>query len=199
MGNILTHIGTLILFIWIVASVFTTFVLILKNRDPVKTVSWILVVWLVPYIGLFFYFLFGQYFRKQKIFSRKGLKDLERIRRISQRQIKDLKNTEFLQDEKIKSKLNIITLLLNNSKAILTEWNDIKIYGNGRNTFDAMLEAIGKASDHIHIEFYRWESDNIGEEFKNALIRKAKEGVRIRMIYDDVGSWKLSKTYLDQT
>jgi cardiolipin synthase len=123
MGNILTHIGTLILFIWIVASVFTTFVLILKNRDPVKTVSWILVVWLVPYIGLFFYFLFGQYFRKQKIFSRKGLKDLERIRRISQRQIKDLKNTEFLQDEKIKSKLNIITLLLNNSKAILTEWN----------------------------------------------------------------------------
>ena len=197
MGNILTHIGTLILFIWIVASVFTTFVLILKNRDPVKTVSWILVVWLVPYIGLFFYFLFGQYFRKQKIFSRKGLKDLERIRRISQRQIKDLKNTEFLQDEKIKSKLNIITLLLNNSKAILTEWNDVKIYGNGRNTFDAMLEAIGKASDHIHIEFYRWESDNIGEEFKNALIRKAKEGVRIRMIYDDVGSWKLSKTYLE--
>jgi cardiolipin synthase len=197
MGNILTHIGTLVLLIWIIASVFTTFVLILKNRDPVKTVSWILVVWLVPYIGLFFYFLFGQYFRKQKIFSRKGLKDLERIRRISQQQIKDLKNTEFLKDEKIKCKVNIMTLLLNNSKAILTEWNDVKVFGNGRNTFDAMLEAIGKASDHIHIEFYRWESDNIGEEFKNALISKAKEGVRIRMIYDDVGSWKLSKTYLE--
>ncbi len=197
MGNVLTHIGTLIVFVWVIASVITTFLLLLKNRDPVKTVSWILVVWLVPYIGLFFYFLFGQYFRKQKIFSRKGLKDLERIGRISQRQIKDLKNTEFLKDEKIKSKVNIMTLLLNNSKAILTEWNDVEIFGNGRNTFDTMLKAIEKATDHIHIEFYRWESDSIGEEFRKALIKKAAEGIKIRMIYDDVGSWKLSKAYLE--
>lgn len=181
---------------WFIASVITTFILILNNRDPVKTVSWILVVWLLPYIGLFFYFLFGQYYRKQKIFSRKGLKDLERIGRVSQRQIRDLKSTDLLQDGKIKSKVNIMTLLLNNSKAILTEWNEVKVFGNGRNTFDAMLDAITKATDHIHIEFYRWESDDIGEEFKNALISKAKEGVRIRMIYDDVGSWKLSKVYL---
>ena len=196
MGNIWTHIGSFILLVWIIVSVFTSFIILLKNRDPIKTVSWILIIWLLPYVGLFFYFLFGQYYRKEKIFSRKGLKDLKRIEVISQKQIRDLRNHEILKDEKIKAKANIMTLLLNNSKAILTEWNDVKILGNGRKTFDSILKAIDEATDHIHIEFYRWESDNIGEEFRTALIKKAGEGIRIRLIYDDVGSWKLSKAYI---
>ena len=196
MGNIWTHIGTLILLIWILVTAFTSFIIILKNRDPVKTVSWILVIWLLPYIGLFFYFLFGQYYRKEKIFSRKGFKDHKQIEEIRQKQIHDLRSHEILKDEKIRGKANIMTLLLNNSKAILTECNDVEVFGNGRKTFDSILNAIEQARDHIHIEFYRWESDNIGEEFRKALIKKAGEGIKIRLIYDDVGSWKLSKIYI---
>jgi cardiolipin synthase len=91
---------------------------------------------------------------------------------------------------------NIITLLLNNSKAIFTEHNSVEIYSNGKTTLAAMKAAIGAARDSIHLESYIIEDDEIGNEIKNLLIQKAREGVEVRVIYDDVGSWNLSKKYV---
>lgn len=177
--------------------IFTVFFVILENRDPVRTISWALFIFLIPVIGIVSYIVFGQNFRKQKIFSRKGLKDLERISSMSQTQILNLPKKKFLDDERIRRKKNIITLLLNNSKALLTERNQVEVFNNGADTFRSILRELDRATDHIHMEFYRWESDNIGNEIKEILIRKAKQGVKIRIIYDDVGSWKIGKNYLD--
>jgi cardiolipin synthase len=175
---------------------FTVLLVILENRDPVKTVSWIMVIMLVPLFGIGFYMVFGQNYRKQKLFSRKGLKDLVRITTLSQKQLNGLENLDSLENEKIREKSRIMMLLLRNSKAILTEWNKVDILNNGQETFDAMLKAIREARDHIHMEFYRWESDQIGLVFRDALVEKAREGVGIRVIFDDVGSWKIGKKYI---
>ena len=175
---------------------FTVLLVILENRDPVKTVSWIMVIMLVPLFGIGFYVVFGQNYRKQKIFSRKGLKDLVRITNQSQKQLDDLDDIKSLENEKIREKSKIMMLLLRNSRAILTEWNKVEILNNGQETFDAMLEAIRQAREHIHMEFYRWESDQIGQVFRDALVLKAREGIKIRVIFDDVGSWKIGKKYI---
>lgn len=191
--NILT---TILILLYTGTIIFTVIFVILENRDPIKTISWGLVIILVPVIGIIAYLIFGQSYRKQKIFSRKGLTDLERISIMSQNQIIDLPTKEFLKDEKIRSKRKIITLLLRNSKALLTERNRIDILNNGRETFDSILYELENARDHIHMIFFRWESDNIGNKIKEILIRKAREGLQIRIIFDDVGSWKLSKHYI---
>ncbi len=151
---------------------------------------------LIPVIGVISYIIFGQNYRKQKIFSRKGLRDLTRMADLSTQQLQDFENLDILENEKIKSKSNIITLLLRNSKALLTKSNKVKVLFDGKATFDSILKAIANAADHIHMEFYRWESDQIGHKIKDALIKKAREGVKIRLIYDDVGSWKISKKYV---
>ncbi len=195
--NIGSLVTLIISVLYIITILFTVLLIILENRDPVKTVSWAVVIMMVPVIGVIFYIVFGQNYRKQKIFSRKGLKDLVRIANISQKQIKDLQNLEILKNERIRSLTNIIILLLRNSKAILTEWNKVDILQNGQETFDSMLKAIDEAEDHIHMEFYRWESDRIGKRFRDVLVKKAQEGVRIRIIYDDVGSWKIGKKYVN--
>ncbi|UCG27132.1 MAG: cardiolipin synthase [Bacteroidales bacterium] len=176
--------------------IFTVFFVILENRDPVKTISWALFILLIPVIGIVSYIVFGQSFRKQKIFSRKGLNDLERISSMSKNQIIDLPNMAFLKDERIRNKINIIRLLLNNSKALLTERNKIDVMNSGEETFRSIIYELEGAKDHIHMEFYRWESDNIGNRIRDVLVRKARQGITIRIIFDDVGSWKLSKKYI---
>jgi cardiolipin synthase A/B len=147
-------------------------------------------------LGLILYFVVGKNYRKEKIFSRKGHKDYERIRALSDNQIIDLRDKSFIENGKVRSKLPIINLLLRNSKALLTKNNRVEILNNGSQTFNAIFAAIRKARKHIHLEFYIIEDDKIGNEIRELLISKAREGVKVRMIFDDVGSWKLKEKYI---
>jgi len=97
-----------------------------------------------------------------------------------------------LVNEKVREKEHLIKLMLNNNKSALTEYNKIDILIDGTNTFPAMFKAIEGAERFINMEFYRFESDILGMKFCDALIEKARQGVRVRIIFDDVGSWSLS-------
>ena len=174
---------------------YMVYALLRENRDPEITLAWVLGLILIPFIGLILYLNFGRNFRKVKIFSRKGLTDLVRIEEISQNQIQDLSNiTSNESDYLVKS--NIMKLLLNNSKAILTAKNQVEILQNGQATFRAILESLEKAQHHIHLEYYIYEEDDIGNRIKKALIEKAKQGVEVRLIIDAIGSWGLSNRFL---
>ncbi len=63
--------------------------------------------------------------------------------------------------------------------------NQLRIYSYGADLYEAMLEAIDSAREYIFIESYIWKADEIGEEFKHRLVKKAREGVRIYVIFDE--------------
>jgi cardiolipin synthase len=182
-------------------TVITISAVIVRNhtkRDPMRTMMWIIVLYFLPVLGLILYVFFGQNYRKTKIFSRKALKDLKYLDRLTRQQILMLRKSEIFEDYPEKAGFkNIMTLLLNNSKAIITEINSIEMYHTGRETFRAIKKALLSARDHIHMEFYIIEDDDIGNEIKEILIRKAIEGVNVRVIYDDVGSWGLSRKFIN--
>jgi cardiolipin synthase len=179
-----------------VAAVMIIFFMVGKKLDPVKTISWSVLLIAFPFFGLVLYLFLGRNYRKEKIFNLKGVHDVVALEQLSKQQIAFFRKTyEFHPTSLVRYK-NIITLLLNNSKAIFTEKNKVKIYTAGSNTFAAMKEAIARATDSIHLESYIIEDDKIGNEIKNLLIQKAREGVEVRVIYDDVGSWKLNKKYV---
>ena len=177
--------------------VFTLIVVILENRSPQKTISWILVLILLPVIGLISYLVFGQSYRKQKMFSLKGLGDLKWLQILSQDQKGKLEKSKFLKNERIHEKKNVMTLLLNNSKALLTGQNRVKILNDGEETFKEIYKALRKANEHIHLEYYIIEDGELASELHEILIERANAGVEIRIIYDGVGSWKLSQEYID--
>lgn len=182
--------------VYLITVLFIVLLIIQQKGDPLRTITWSLVILLIPIIGIILYFYFGKNYRRQKIFNRKGLSDMERMRDFSHLQIMELPQKSFLNNPKIKSKQHIITLLINNSKSLISEHNSIQIFTTGKEAFDVILNDIASAKHHIHLEYYIIEDDKIGRKVRDLLIQKAKEGVEIRLIYDDVGSWKLSRKFL---
>ena len=187
---------SLVTIIYFLTVVFIAVLIILENRNPVKTISWVLVLVLLPFAGIVIYLFFGQEYRKTKMYSRKGLKDLEKLRKLTVQQLDTLPENHFKISDRLYSKKHLMNLLLSNSNAILTNNNTVRVLHNGAETFPAIFDAIEQAKHHIHLEYYIVEDDKIGNYLRELLIRKAQEGVEVRFIYDDVGSWKLNRKFL---
>jgi len=142
------------------------------------------------------YFFFGRNYRKQKIYSRKSLADSARLEDHADHQVRLLSRYLSGDSAAVRSKEHLIHLMLRNNRSLLTLDNRIDLLVNGRQTFPAMLDAIASATNYVHLEFYRFEPDTLGMEFSELMKRKAKEGVKVRVIYDDVGSWNIRKPYI---
>lgn len=194
MDQILTHISDILLLIYIVSAVFVCFVIVLQNRDPVRTLSWIIVILMLPFAGLLGYILFGQNYRKRKIFQKKEIQDQFQIE--SSRVNGDIDESYAAMPASLAPLKRIIQLLRNNNKTRLTSHNEVLILVDGKETFEAIFKACRNARSFIHIESYRLLSDEIGGQLKEILMERASAGVEVRLIYDDVGSWKLKKSYI---
>ncbi|RIH66420.1 cardiolipin synthase [Mariniphaga sediminis] len=184
--------------VFLVTAIPVAIMIILEKRSPYKTAAWVLALILLPVFGVFFYLFFGQEYRKQKLFSRKGLKSLTRYRRLSFRQLRQFEQSLQNIDPKVREKENIIRLLLKNSNALLTTGNKVKILNNADETFSSIFEAIETAVHHIHLEYYILSNDKTGNRLKNLLIKKSRQGVEVRIIIDDVGSWSLGNKFMSE-
>ena len=171
--------------------------IIYDKRDPVKSLSWILVVALIPFVGSLLYFIIGQSFRKQKIFNQKYKNSCPNNNKLISRQLYKI-NSPLLSLVERPFYRDIATLLLNNNQAPYFENKSLNIYADGSELFDNVFKRIKEAKSHIHLESYIICDDNLGTKMADALIEKALEGVEVRVIFDDVGSWKLKKEYINR-
>jgi len=187
----MTHLLTVLLVVLYVYTITTTIsVLLLENRNPVKSISWVLVLFFLPFVGLGLYLLLGQDYRKKKIISKKSIRSVI-DRPVASFDINKL-DVSMLNDTQLK----LVKLLYKSSEAAGYVGNKIDVLVDGASTFEALFEAIRDAKDHIHILFFIFDDDKISNELRELLIQKAKEGVRVRMIYDYWGSFNLSKKYI---
>ena len=178
-----------------VLTIIISIMIVLENRGPSRTVAWLLVLILLPVVGIFFYLLIGQNHRRKKTFIKKRKQDYRLLRRLLMEQHSFTRNIDiFKQYPDIRGKL--IPLLIHNTKSPITVNNSCRVLNDGDETFAEMLKAIEEAEDHIHVEYFIIKESDIGTIFKEALIKKAKEGIEIRLIYDAVGSWRLKESFL---
>ncbi len=176
---------------------FICVIIFFESKDPSTTVAWLLVLTLLPAVGFVLYILLGRNigkkFRKINILS-DGFKKNKRaeIQKEFVEYLPTIKNekTEYLNKYLVK-------LLLNNANSPFSVNNNIEVLANGNNTYFRMLKDIKEAKESVHFEFFIIKNDNIGNEFKKALIKKAKEGIEVRVIYDSVGCWKIGKKYIN--
>lgn len=157
--------------------------------------SWVIVIFALPYVGLFLYAFLGQNFRKIKIYSRKGVWDEKFRKKISEKQLLDFESEEGSLPEGLTRLKKLIILNLRGNQSLLGKNSDIKIYFSGKNSLDSMIEEIYKAEKHIHLQSYIIENDEIGNKFKDILIEKARQGIEVRLIYDFVGCWSLDENF----
>ena len=183
--------STVVSFIFLLAVVATIVVVIMDNRNPFKTLAWVLVLVFLPVIGLILYFFFGQDTRKERLISKKGFKRLTKYPMMEFQMQESFKASEEKQHQLIRffQRVNL---------ALPFEGNSMKIFQDGSSMLQALLATINSAKHHIHVEFYIFEDDAVGRLVKDSLIDKALEGVEIRVLYDDVGCWKVPHRFYDE-
>ncbi len=190
-SQIWSHIYTWVYWAYVGLIMLFVFFVIKEDKSPPKTFAWILVLIFLPIAGFIFYLFFGQNYRKQKIFSRKGLEDFRQIEKLRIQQLEYLNRPEIMDYTPAYKKLHVIKLLLNNSKSIVSRNNSIEVLNSGAEKFSRLINDLNAAKHHIHMAYYIFEADNIGKKILRILEEKARENVEVRLIIDDVGSWHL--------
>lgn len=171
--------------------IFTAIVIILERRDPAKTLAWLLVLIFLPLVGFVLYLIFGRQVVKRRIIKKK------RVLNTSLYPILDSFASQHAEILHVpNSKKRLINLILNNADFPITFNNSIQVLTDGEEIFAAFLQAISTAREHIHLETYILRDDQIGNTLVNLLLKKAQEGVHVRLIYDGLGSRKLSNAFL---
>ena len=181
---------------WIVIIVYLTFVIgamvavLLDNRQPVKTMAWLMVLTFIPLVGVILYFFFGQNVRKERLISQRSLDQLSKNSMLGFVEQKGLKVPGQYE--------TLVRLFVNQNMALPFSDNDVEVYTRGELFFDDLLTEISHARHHIHLQTYIIEDDSLGRRVAQALIDKAREGVEVRLIYDDVGCWRVPSQFIRQ-
>ncbi|MFT6053377.1 MAG: cardiolipin synthase [Roseivirga sp.] len=171
--------------------------MLLENRNPLKTHSYLLLLMLLPLLGLIIYLFFGQNIRKRRIFSKNQLINTA----FGQHYVDQYLSKERLAVhnlDNIDSKFNKLISFLNRDLSPLTNLNRLTVLKNGEEKFPALVASLKEANHHIHIEYYIFSNDEIGNEISQILIEKARAGVEVRMIVDGVGSLSLRQKYFNK-
>ncbi|WP_304137816.1 phospholipase D-like domain-containing protein, partial [Mesonia mobilis] len=184
---------TLIIINYVIA-IGTAIFIILNNRNPITTVSYILALVVLPFLGLLIYYFFGQEYRKDKMFKRKKVFDNETVKKWEKKLMLNDYRLENYQADFLNNKVNVVKLLQNNQKKPLIFGNDVKILINGEKKFESLFKDLEEAKNHIHVEYYMFNDDKIGSKFIEALIKRAKDGIDVRVNYDYVASGITNKT-----
>ena len=190
MGNLGDLFFSIVGFLYMGVVITMIVVVILDNRNPVKTLSWVLVLSFLPMVGLVLYFFFGRDRRKEKLIGKKGFARLTR-RPMAEYQLQQA----FAEEENQHAMMQYFRKV---NDSLPFEGNEVTLYTTGESMIEALLEAIEGAKHHIHMLFYIFEADEVGTKVRDALIKKAKEGVEVRFLYDDVGCWKLPNEFVEE-
>lgn len=178
----------LLIYIMVIVSIIVT--ILMDNRQPAKTMAWVMVLLFVPVAGIILYIFFGQNTRKMRFISQRSLDQL------SKRQMLEfVEQRELRMPDKFQS---LVRLFTNQSLALPFKDNEAEFYTDGYLFFPALLQSISRARHHIHLETYIFDDDPLGRLVADALIQKAKEGVEIRVIYDDVGCWRVPSAFFER-
>ena len=160
---------------------------LMDNRQPAKTMAWMLVLMFIPFLGIILYIFFGQNTRKERKIWQQSLDQLTKRSMLEFVEQKDFNIPEEYR--------TISNLFMNQNLALPFKNNEVEIYTSGYDFFPSLLMEIGKAEHHIHIDTFIISNDPLGRLIADALIDKARQGIEVRLIYDDVGSWRTPNSF----
>lgn len=179
--------GQIIQILYVVLVIFSVFVVIIENRDPAKTLCWVLAILMLPGAGMILYIFIG--------------KDHRHVKAVPEKERKLISSLKSASVEGFEASLeagnfrNVAAMLSNTADSKLLHSNSVEVYTDFSEMFDALCRHISAAKHHIHIQFFKVEDDAIGNELANLLIEKASSGVEVRLLYDDVGNFQVRRKF----
>lgn len=173
--------------ILIVNIIFAITVVFIERKNPTATIAWLMVLFFLPIIGFALYLIVGQTFHRDRMFRFKK-EDDEKLTKVIESQKTELLYKEIPEPSSISiAYRRMMLMLIESNQAPVTVRNEVRVFIDGNDKFNALLEAIRGAQDHIHLEYYILKDDEIGREVFAALTERAKAGVSVRFLGDGLG------------
>lgn len=167
-------------FAWLLYLVLLGGWIVLQKREPVATLSWLLGLALLPFVGFLVYHVFGP----------------QKIRR--HRLKRALARADLLPEEQVEADdeaLEIARMARKATQLPISRADDVRLLVDGAAKFEALLADIRAATTHVHLEYYIWHPDHSGGALRDALAERARAGVRVRLLLDAVGAAKARKFF----
>ncbi|RYG42408.1 MAG: cardiolipin synthase, partial [Chitinophagaceae bacterium] len=162
--------------------------IVYDTRSTTKTVAYLMLSIFLPVAGIIFYFSFGINYRKRKIYGRKEISDIAVLEELKKETVAYTEDAMKHAGSVVQEFKELARLLVKDQQSPFTRHNKVKLLLNGESKFPEVLDALRKATRHIHIEYYIVEEGEITAQLEEVLLQKASEGVEVRFIYDDFGS-----------
>ncbi len=158
--------------------------LLLNGVRPSKTLAWLLAIFTIPVGGFLLYIMLGRNRRKNKLFP---------LQHEFYTNSHDSKNNEVDIPKKYHK---LAKLIHTTSKCPVTNLNQLTLLQDGKNTFESIFNALENAQEHIHLQYYIFEDGILAEKLLGIFERKIAKNVTVRLLYDGIGSYSLSQSYL---
>lgn len=177
-------------FLWenlfVINILFSLLIIFFQRREPSTVWAWLLLLYFIPVLGFVLYLILGQNFRKEKMFKMKEIEG--EIKYAVRRQEESIFRKKLrLRDPELGRFKNLIVYNLNEAEAVLTDNNDVRVYTDGTEKFKALLNEMDHARNYIHLEYYIIRNDELWTEIEKVLVRKARQGVEVRVLFDSMG------------
>lgn len=172
--------------LFVINIIFSLLIIFFQRRNPTTVWAWLLLLYFIPVIGFILYLILAQNFRKDRMFKMKEIEG--EIKYAVRRQEESIFRKKLrLRDPELERFKRLILYNLNESEAVLTDNNDVRIYTDGEDKFRALLDEMEQAKRYIHMQYYIIRNDELWQEIEKVLIRKAQQGVKVRVLFDSMG------------
>lgn len=170
----------------IINCILSVVIIFFQRKNPTSVWTWLLLLYFIPILGFILYLLIGGDMHKRKMFRTKEVED--QIHEAIRSQETSIR-TKTLQEEypSLKKYSDLVYYNLESAGSMLTDNNRIRIFTDGNEKFDALLEDMRKAKKSIHIQYYIIKDDVLFARIKEVLCEKAEAGVEVRILYDGMG------------
>lgn len=185
-----TWAGLTALVIFEVVGILHVFHALMHVRTSQGTVAWVISLITVPYIALPMYWLLGRTRFSRNVGGRRE-KD-SRLQKLASSMYERLRHcaVEIPEDNAFERAAQHLGGLP------FTRGNDLELLIDGEQAFERIFEAIAEARDYLCVNFFIVKNDRLGTRFQQALIGKARAGVKVYFLFDEIGSHKLPRRYL---
>lgn len=185
--NGLYWVNIAVLVVYSVTIISAVAVILKENRNPIRSLAWVIALIFLPVVGLVFYIFFGRSLRGQHMISRMSKRRI--MTTMAPRHVR-LESQGLPRAER-----NLVKLARNLSSSFYTVNNRLEIFTNGEEKFMALKRDLKEARESIYLQYYIFLDDTLGHEIAEILMAKAREGVEVKVIYDHVGSFSVRNRF----
>lgn len=174
--------------------ILSIIIIFFQRKEPKSAWAWLLVLNAIPGVGFLLYLLAGTDMHKRRMFKIKGIE--EQVNEAVRRQEYSVRSRELEQKApEMKEFSDLVFFNLQSAGAVLSGDNDVQIFTDGNDKFDALLEDIRSAQSYIFLQYYIIKNDLLFNRIKDVLVEKAASGVEVRILYDAMGCRSVRKSY----